>query len=220
MWNRTNRPDQQLKASWRRELLQPLLISLAPIAYAATMLDLLGDYSLLVLFLILGTACLPLLIPELMVAGSKLHRPNSAREEDPVIVISSPLQSISDGEYGPKNRDDYEGRIPLPEIDTALPSVQKLIATLGAPGPLHQLPRRLKTSLEPWLIVAAIVIAIAFLWWLDKQDLSNAQKLWVYLAFTGLILVGAYRSAFRRLYDIYTADAAKTGRHAFPAIHR
>lgn len=35
----------------------------------------------------------------------------------------------------------------------------------------------------------------------------------------GMLLI-SYRLSFRRLYDIYTADAVTTGQHAFPALRR
>ena len=179
MRNSSQSSARHLQASWRRELLQPLLISLAPLAYVATALDMPGDLShLVVIFLMIGTACLPLIIPGHMVSGTKLDRPPPPREEGESIVLASPLQRVTDGEYGPKYAEDYESRIMLPEISSAPPTVQKLIATLGVPGPLHHLPRIVKSPLQSVYFAAVMGSFIAMLWWLHKAGVPNDQKLW------------------------------------------
>ncbi|MEG1452628.1 hypothetical protein [Brevundimonas sp.] len=221
MWNRAKPAHHLPKASWQRELLQPLFISLAPVAYMITQLDLPGEYTfLLVTFLMIGISFLPLLIPQHMVSGSKLHRPSPPHQGVPDTIMISPLQRVSNGNYGSKSRDDYEGRLPLPEIETVPPWVQRLIATLGARIPLPEPPRRLKFVIEALGIIAFMLASVAFMWLLMNDEQSPDTKLWGFLVASTITLAAAYRSTFRRLYDIYTADAAKTGRYAFPALHR
>lgn len=220
MRKRAKTKANQPKASWQRELLQPLLISLAPVAYMISQLDLPGEYAfLLVTFLMIGTCFLPLLIPEQMVGGSKLHRPSPPQDASDKITIS-PLQRISNGDYGPKIRDDYEGRLPLPEIDTVPPWVQWLIATFGALGPLEKLPQMLRFIIGILMFVAAFSAYAALIWWSTATALPLHVGLFTLLVLSALTFAGAYRGAFRRLHDIYTADAVKTGRHAFPALRR
>jgi len=221
MWNRAKTSHHLPKASWQRELLRPLLISLAPVAYMITQLDLPGeDTFLLVIFLMIGIGFLPLLIPQQMVGGSKLHRPSPPHQDVPEPSLISPLQRMSNGDYGPKFRDDYEDNILLPEIDTAPSWVQWLIATFGRPGLLAKLPRIVGTLMATLLFVAFCVGYLVLLWWLHANTLSSSANIWTIISFTILTLTGAYRRAFRRLHDIYTADAAKTGRYAFPALRR
>ena len=62
---------------------------------------------------------------------------------------------------------------------------------------------------------------VIFIWlFIYKKNLNEPHVLIALGTFVALIILRSYRSAFRRLYDIYTADAAKTGRYAFPAIRR
>ena len=221
MWNRAKTKAHQPTASWKRELLQPLLISLAPVAYMTTQLDLPGEHTfLLVTFLMIGTSFLPLLIPRQMVGGSKLHRPTPPHQDAPDTIFISPLQRVSNGNYGPKSRDDYEDRILLPDIETAPPWLQHLIATLGARGPFPEPPLKLKPAVTALQAIAIVLIYLTFMWLLMKSDLSPNTQLWGFLVASTIAIAGAYRQAFRRLYDTYTADAAKTGRYAFPALRR
>ena len=221
MRKRSKTAPHQPKASWKRELLQPLLTSLSPVAYYTTLLDLPGEYTfLLVIFLMIGIGFLPLLFPQQMAGGSKLHRPTPPHQDAPDTTFFSPLQRMSNGDYGSKSRDDYEGRIPLPEIETAPPFIQQLIAILGAPGPFPEPPRKMKAYVEVLPIITNMLLYVAVMWLLVNNDLSPNTQLWGFLGASTIAITGDYRRAFRRLYDIYTADAAKTGRYAFPALRR
>lgn len=101
MWNRAKRSGKQSNPSWRRELLQPLLISLAPITYAATMLEMHGELSfLVVVFLMIGTACLPLIIPAIipahMVSGTNASETDcSSRHPRPTASSPSHCENLT-----------------------------------------------------------------------------------------------------------------------------
>ena len=170
---------------------------------------------------LLGAVLIPVLFPRFMISGNKLIRHSDNQHPATTFATRSPLQRVSNGDYGPKSEYDDEEDAPLPEIVDVPPLVQNLICTLGAPIPLPKLPKFFNTilsTLNPYLWIGAFAI---FIWlFIYKISLNEPHVLIALGTFVALIILMSYRRAFRRLYDVYTADAAKTGRHAFPALRR
>ncbi|WP_242913746.1 hypothetical protein [Brevundimonas pishanensis] len=219
MWNRTKRTENQSDASWFRELLRPAIVSLVPFSYLGLQLGrLLNDVPIWPLGTVI--ALLPLAIPQSMYSDSRLYRPSPPRGEDPAFMVASPLQKVTSGLFGAKRLGASAPYVRLPEIDTGPHIIQMLIYKLGAPLPL---PRSLNW-LRNFPSILSVLGLFAVVWfeifWFRSNKSAHPQYIWVVAALAALIICTAYRSAFRRLYEIYTADAAKTGRYAFPALRR
>lgn len=219
MWNRAKLTENLSDASWLRELLRPALISLVPLSYLGLQLGrLLHDVPLWPLGL--AIAILPLAIPQSMYSNSRLHRPPPPREADPTFMLASPLQKVASGLFGSKTLGQSASYVRLPEIDTAPHGIQMLIYKLGAPLPLPRSLHWLKKLLGIVLVLGLLAVIWFEIFWFRFNSSAPAPFIWFVAAVAFLTIGTAYRSAFRRLYDIYTADAAKTGRYAFPALRR
>lgn len=219
MWNRAKHTENQSDASWLRALLRPAIISLVPFSYLGLQLGrLLNDVPIWHLGTVI--ALLPLAIPQSMYSGSRLYRPSPPRGEDPAFMVASPLQKVTSGLSGAKRRGASAPYVRLPEIDTAPHIIQMLIYKLGAP---LLLPRSLKW-LRKFPSILSVLGLCAVVWfeifWFRSNKLAHPQYIWFVAALAALIICTAYRRAFTHLYDIYTKDAATTGRRAFPALRR
>lgn len=221
MFRRAKTQPSPPTASWRRELLQPAINSLIGSAgLGAIVVDAL-DGSFLLKMTLLGAVLIPVLFPRVMISGNKLFRPSENQPPLTTFATRSPLQRVSNGDYGPKSADDYEEDAPLPEIVDVPPFVQKLICNLGAPIPLSRLPQALSKIFNVLNPIIWIGLFVIFGWlFIYEKSLNEPHVLIALGTFLALMILMSYRRAFRHLYDIYTADAAKTGRHAFPALRR
>jgi len=221
MFSRAKTEANLPTASWRRELILPAIHSLISTAGLGTVVVNSLDGSPLLRMALLGAVFLPVLFPRFMTKGNKLIRPSEPRQPVTTFATRSPLQRVSNGDYGHISADDYEEDAPLPEIVDVPPFVQKLILTLGAPIPLPEMPQALSKILNALNLMFWAGAFVIFIWlFIYKKNLNEPHVLIALGTFVALIILRSYRSAFRRLYDIYTADAAKTGRYAFPAIRR
>ena len=206
-------------ASWRRELLQPA------VALLWTSIVLLGMFRLwpVLIPLAIATFWLFARYPEAFISGRFLNR-----SSEPQIRIRqrvSPLQRATNGAEEIIDYERIENSVRLPEIDTVPKWVQYLIAYAGAPivkhnsigknsdfydGMLHAFP----------IVIGFLLLVTTFVLIQSEVSLGPLSK-WFWLLMPPVaMLIVSYRLSFRRLYDIYTADAAKTGRHAFPALRR
>ena len=221
MFKRAKTQPSPPTASWRRELLVPASNTLIGSAgLAAVVVESLGGSQLLIMALV-GAVLLPVLFPRIMISGNKLIRPSDNQQPATTFATRSPLQRVSNGDYGPKSAYDYEEDAPLPEIVDVPPFVQKLICTLGAPIPLPKAPQALSKILKALNLIIRIGLFVIFGWlFIYEKNVNEPHVLIALGTFLALMILMSYRRAFRNLFDIYTADAAKTGRHAFPALRR
>ncbi|WP_406852018.1 hypothetical protein WEU32_11790 [Brevundimonas sp. BH3] len=166
----------------------------------------------------IGILVLTWIFPRLMTSGSKLSR--TTTKPAPNFIAKSRLQTVANGDYGPLDPEYQPLRLDLPKIETARPWVQRLIAAFGKPLPLLPIPPQMNRVLSEahWLSLPALIGIYVFS--LNMNPQWHAQNLWLLPSLAPIVIILAYRSTFRRLYDIYTADAVSTGRYAFPALRR
>lgn len=206
-------------ASWRRELLQPA------VALLWTSIVLLWMFRLwpALIPLAIATFWLFARYPEAFISGRFLNR-----SSEPQIRIRqrvSPLQRATNGAEEAIDYDQIENSVRLPEIDTTPKWVQYLIAYTGAPIFKHKSIGKNSAFYDGMLYAFPFMISFLLLittFGLIRSETSfGPLSKWFWLLMPPLaMLIVSYRLSFRRLYDIYTKDAAKTGRHAFPALHR
>lgn len=220
MWNRAKPRLDATKSTWVRELVQPAVTSLIILAImVGQFVGIITQIAMGPITVFIGILVLTWLFPRLFISGSKLGRTTTA-EPDPNFIAKSRLQTVANGDYGPLDPEYQPLRLDLPKIVTARPWAQRLIAAFGKPLPLLPIPRRMNRVLSEahWLSLPALIGIYVLS--LNMNPQWHAQNLWLLPSLAPIVIILAYRSTFRRLYDIYTADAATTGHYAFPAQRR
>jgi len=220
MFSRAKTQLKATKSTWARELVQPAVASLTILAVMVCQFIGSTTQSYMVpITIIIGIIVLPWLFPWLVISGSKIGRTTTA-EPEPNFIAKSRLQTVANSDYGPLDPEYQPLTLDLPHIETARPWVQRLVATFGKPLPLLPIPSRMNRALSEARWLSSLVLIGMYFLSLNINPQWHARNLWLLPSLAPIVVILTYRSAFRRLYDIYTADAAKTGRDAFPALRR
>lgn len=206
-------------ASWRRELLHPAVALLG----ISVLLSWVFRLWPVLIPLLIATIWLSVRYPDALIPGRFLKRSSEPHSQTRRPV--DPLQRASNGadpdiEYG-----QIEHNVRLPEIETAPKWVQYLIAYAGAPifnnNSIGKNSAFYDGMLEAIPFMVGVVLALITKVLVQSDTAFGPLSKWCWLLIPPIgMLIVSYRLSFRRLHDIYTKDAANTGRHAFPALRR